>query len=110
MPSTMPDLSTVTGACSAAAAGSGAGGGAVSAKVDGERGGGRRDTAGSAGLIRSGFGQASSKLAGGVSGAAGSADGSAWGGGGKPSPVFASARSRSLREVEANNRLRRRGG
>src|SRR3954464_6206944 len=111
MPSTMPDLSTVTGACSAAAAGSGAGGRAASAKVDGERGGGRREAAGgSAGLMRSGFGQASSKLAGEASGAAGSPDGSACGRGGTPSPVFASARSRSLREVEANSKLRRRGG
>ncbi len=119
MPSTTPDLSTVTGGCSAwgggggggpgGGGGSGAGGGAASAKVDGERGGadGRRKAAGGSGVrMRSGFGHASSKLAGGASrtslGSAGSC-------GGAPSVAFASARSRSLREVEANSKLRRRG-
>ena len=39
MPSTTPDLSTVTGAGSTGGGGSGAGGGAASARTDVERGG-----------------------------------------------------------------------
>src|ERR1700722_6043777 len=114
MPSTTPDLSTVTcGASSLRAAGgwpSAPVAPAASVNVVGVRGlrrGGGRGA--SVALARSGFGQASSNVAGGGSGGTGGGGASAAG----PtlrtegSIVRAEARSRSLREEEENNRLRR---
>src|ERR1700754_2780854 len=110
MPSTTPDLSTVT--CGADSRGAG-GGTLPSATVGGVRL--RRGASASPGRARSGLGQASSKVAGG--GPAGSdAGGGAADGGGRRSGESRSgargsllrpaARSRSLRELEENNRLR----
>src|SRR5882757_6270095 len=107
MPSTTPDLSTVTcGGASRLAAPDGA---SASAKVDGDRP--PRRGGASPGRPRSGFGQASSNDGGG-SETGGASDG--WGrrsgdsrSGANGSLVRVAARSRSLREDEENNRLRR---
>src|ERR1700737_435836 len=118
MPSTTPDLSTVTGGCSSRGAGgwSEAAAPSASLKVEGARALRRGGNAASAGFARSNFGQASSNVAGGAS--AGSAGGGAGGGGRssgdnisgvKGSAVRAWARSRSFRDVEENSRLRRFG-
>src|SRR5881296_1219154 len=107
MPSTTPDLSTVTcGAVSRLGAPAPA---LASAKVDGDRAV-RRGGGASPGRPRSGFGQASSNVAGG--GSTGSETGGAADGGGRRSGesrsgangslVRAAARSRSFREVEEN--------
>src|SRR4051794_32745542 len=108
MPSTTPDFSTVTcGACSLSAALLPA-----SLKVDGVRA--LRRGSASPGLPRSAFGQASSKLVGGI--APGSSTGAAADGLGRKSAdkrsgasgslARAAARSRSLREDDVNSRLR----
>ena len=105
MPSTTPDLSTVT--CGAASRG------APLASAGGVRprlGGGA-----SPGRPRSGFGQASSNVAGGGSAISGAGGGDADGGGrrsgesrsgAKGSLVRDAARSRSFRELDENIRLR----
>src|SRR5260221_8418983 len=107
MPSTTPDLSTVTAGCSAFRAAA-----PLDSKVEGVRGT-RRCGGTSPGFGRSAFGQASSNDAGG--GSAGSGGGAAGGlgrrsadkrSGGNGSEVRACARSRSLRDVEENSRLR----
>src|SRR5262245_3251110 len=101
MPSTTPDFSTVT--CGLSSRG-GAGGAASGAALRPAR------------RARSDLGQASSKAGG--TGATGSIGGASSDGGlgrrsadsrsgGKGSPARAAARSRSLREVDENNRLRR---
>src|SRR3982074_3827145 len=107
MPSTTPDLSTVTcGGASRLAAPDGA---SASAKGDGDRP--PRRGGASPGRPRSGFGQASSNDGGG-SETGGASDG--WGrrsgdsrSGANGSLGRVAARSRSLREDEENNRLRR---
>src|SRR5437773_11107839 len=110
MPSTTPDFSTVTAGCSVFRAAASL----ASLEVEGERGDARRCGGTSPGFARSAFGQASSNDAGG--GSAGSGDGGTAGGlgrrsadrrsGGNGSLVRACARSRSLRDVEENSRLR----
>src|SRR5882724_13107996 len=107
MPSTTPDFSTVTAGCSA-----GRGTAPLASKVEGR--GVRRCGETSTDFARSALGQASSNDAGG--GSAGSGDGGTAGGlgrrsadkrsGGNGSLVRACARSRSLRDVEENSRLR----
>src|SRR3984893_7088027 len=109
MPSTTPDLSTVTagGSSLPAAGGSRAGAAApalASVNVDGPRP--PRRGGESTARARSDLGQASSKLAGGTSPDS-AAGGGAAGTGADGSPVRASARSRSFRDDEENNRLRR---
>src|SRR5665647_259250 len=114
MPSTTPDLSTVTGGGSSLGAAGGWRSAAAappfaSLKVDGARpprGRGGK----SAARARSGFGQASSKVAGG--GSLGSTAGGAAAGAGPGAAMDGSvprawARSRSFRDDEENNRLRR---
>jgi len=113
MPSTTPDLSTVT--CGGASRFAAPAVVSALAKVDGDRMLRRGGGCASPGRPRSGFGQASSNVAGG--GSTGSETGGASDGGGrrsgesrsgaKGSLVRVVARSRSLREVEENNRLRR---
>src|SRR5882672_4829817 len=107
MPSTTPDFSTVTAGCSAFRAAA-----PLASKVEGVSGP-RRCGGTSPGFGRSAFGQASSNDAGG--GSAGSGGGAAGGfgrrsadkrSGGNGSLVRACARSRSLRDVEENSRLR----
>src|SRR5690348_16988575 len=108
MPSTTPDFSTVTAGCSAGAP-------PGSVKVEGERNGGLRRSGGaSPGFVRSVFGQASSNDGGGASGTGGgggAADGLGRTSADSRSGVSGSlvrdcARSRSLRDVEENSRLR----
>src|ERR1700687_3905005 len=115
MPSTTPDLRTVTGGCSSFRAGGGERSVPVAAtpasvNVDGARAG-RRCGGTSAVLARSDFGHASSNDAGGASLGSGAGSGAAGGAGRRSgadgSAVRASARSRSFRDDEENKRLRR---
>src|ERR1700694_1977018 len=115
MPSTTPDLRTVTGGCSSFRAGGGersvpVAAAPASVNVDGARAG-RRCGGTSAVLARSDFGHASSNDAGGASLGSGAGSGAAGGAGRRSgadgSAVRASARSRSFRDDEENKRLRR---
>src|SRR5712671_2099114 len=112
MPSTTPDLRTVTGGGSSLrAAGGWLSGAAVSAlasvKVDGVRPL-RRGSGGASGdLERSDFGQASSNVTGGASPGSGGGGAASGRSSTEGSGVRAWARSRSLRDDEENSRLRR---